>query len=122
MSDSEYGINNESCGGDSGADGTPVNQNPGVCGKKFGRNRRKRDLCPGGKKRGRNRRKRNLCIRWEETRGAARILLFVLISLIIGLSVYRWNAERLAGNAMPMPVWLRYEPLCFRAVWSPSCL
>lgn len=35
--------------------------------------------------------------------GAARILLFVIISLIIGLSVYRWNAERLAGNAMPMP-------------------
>lgn len=35
--------------------------------------------------------------------GAARILLFVIISLIIGLTVYRWNAERLAGNAMPMP-------------------
>ena len=35
--------------------------------------------------------------------GAARILLFIIISLVIGFTVYRWNAERLAGNAMPMP-------------------
>lgn len=35
--------------------------------------------------------------------GVARILLFILISLVIGLTVYRWNAGRLAGNEMPMP-------------------
>lgn len=32
-----------------------------------------------------------------------RIALLALISLIIGLSLYSWNAQTLAGNAMPMP-------------------
>ena len=34
---------------------------------------------------------------------AMRILLMVLISLIIGFSVYSWNAKRLVGNRIPMP-------------------
>lgn len=32
-----------------------------------------------------------------------RLLLMLLISVVIGSSVYSWNALRLAGNAMPMP-------------------
>lgn len=33
-----------------------------------------------------------------------RIALLVLISLILGIRLYSWNAETLAGNAMPMPL------------------
>ena len=32
-----------------------------------------------------------------------RLLLLVVISLIIGIRLYSWNAGNLAGNAMPMP-------------------
>lgn len=32
-----------------------------------------------------------------------RIILFVLISLVIGFSVYSWNAKSLTGNVLPMP-------------------
>ena len=32
-----------------------------------------------------------------------RMLLLVIISLVIGIRLYSWNAETLAGNAMPMP-------------------
>lgn len=39
----------------------------------------------------------------KRRQGIFRIFLFVFISLFIGLTVYSWNAERLAGNAMPMP-------------------
>ena len=103
MSDSEYGINNESCGGDSGADGTPVNQNPASAGKNSDGTGAKEISAPAGKNADGTDAKEIYASGGKKRRGAARILLFVLISLIIGLSVYRWNAERLAGNAMPMP-------------------
>ncbi|MCH5316006.1 MAG: signal peptidase I [Eubacterium sp.] len=32
-----------------------------------------------------------------------RIILLVIISLIIGIRLYGWNAQSIAGNAMPMP-------------------
>ena len=32
-----------------------------------------------------------------------RIVLILLISLVLGLTVYNWNARRLVGNALPMP-------------------
>ena len=32
-----------------------------------------------------------------------RVILFALISLIIGFKFYMWNAKNLVGNAMPMP-------------------
>ncbi|MCH5317445.1 MAG: signal peptidase I [Eubacterium sp.] len=32
-----------------------------------------------------------------------RILLLAVISLVIGIRLYNWNAQTLAGNAMPMP-------------------
>ena len=32
-----------------------------------------------------------------------RIILLVVISLIIGIRLYSWNAQTLAGNSMPMP-------------------
>lgn len=31
------------------------------------------------------------------------MLLLIVISLIIGIRLYNWNAQTLAGNAMPMP-------------------
>lgn len=36
-------------------------------------------------------------------KGLGRIFLLILISLVIGTKLYGWNAETLAGNAMPMP-------------------
>ena len=33
----------------------------------------------------------------------ARILLMVLLSLILGLRMYSWNARSLTGNVLPMP-------------------
>lgn len=33
----------------------------------------------------------------------ARILLMVLLSLILGLRLYSWNARSLTGNVLPMP-------------------
>ena len=32
-----------------------------------------------------------------------RILMIVVISLVIGLSIYSWNARRVVGNSLPMP-------------------
>lgn len=34
---------------------------------------------------------------------AGRVLLLTVISLLIGIRLYSWNARTLAGNAMPMP-------------------
>jgi len=41
----------------------------------------------------------------SDKRGASRLRLLVLIAagLVLGVNVYRWNAETLAGNALPMP-------------------
>lgn len=41
----------------------------------------------------------------SDKRGALRLRLLVLIAagLVLGVNVYRWNAETLAGNALPMP-------------------
>lgn len=33
----------------------------------------------------------------------SRILLLILISLLLGLKLYSWNARTLVGNSMPMP-------------------
>lgn len=35
--------------------------------------------------------------------GKLRALLLVFISLVLGVSLYIWNAHNLTGNAMPMP-------------------
>ena len=35
--------------------------------------------------------------------GVLRIVLLAVISLLIGLKLYNWNAKTLVGNAMPMP-------------------
>ncbi len=32
-----------------------------------------------------------------------RIILFTLVALILGITVYGWNAKNLTGNRMPMP-------------------
>lgn len=32
-----------------------------------------------------------------------RILLLMVISLVVGINIYSWNARSLTGNAMPMP-------------------
>lgn len=32
-----------------------------------------------------------------------RVIILIVISLIIGIKLYNWNAQTLAGNAMPMP-------------------
>ena len=36
-------------------------------------------------------------------RSIVRIILILLVSLVIGLNVYQWNASRLVGNNFPMP-------------------
>ena len=41
--------------------------------------------------------------RKRQFKNVLRTLLLVIISLIIGIRLYSWNAETLAGNAMPMP-------------------
>ncbi len=41
--------------------------------------------------------------KWKKAQGAVRIVLFVVISFVFGLGIYRWNAESLTGNIMPMP-------------------
>lgn len=38
----------------------------------------------------------------KKNRFASRVLV-VLVGLILGLGLYRWNASALAGNALPMP-------------------
>ena len=37
-------------------------------------------------------------------RSPVRIILILLVSLVIGLNVYQWNASRLVGNRFPMPL------------------
>lgn len=39
----------------------------------------------------------------KSSRAVLRAVLIVLISLVVGLNVYQWNASRLVGNALPMP-------------------
>ena len=39
----------------------------------------------------------------KKLKTVGRIVLLGVISLIIGLGVYSWNAKTLTGNAMPMP-------------------
>ena len=39
----------------------------------------------------------------NKLKSVGRIILLAVISLIIGTTVYSWNAKTLAGNAMPMP-------------------
>lgn len=39
----------------------------------------------------------------SKVKSIGRVVLLSLIGLIIGLRLYVWNAETLAGNAMPMP-------------------
>ncbi len=36
--------------------------------------------------------------------GILRAVLIVLISLVVGLNIYQWNARRLVGNSFPMPL------------------
>ena len=40
----------------------------------------------------------------QEVTMAEAAVLIILISLVIGLNVYRWNAGRLMGNSFPMPL------------------
>ena len=39
----------------------------------------------------------------EKFKKIGRVLLLAIISLIIGIRLYNWNAQMLAGNQMPMP-------------------
>ena len=39
----------------------------------------------------------------NSVKALGRLLLLAVISLVIGLRLYSWNARVLAGNAMPMP-------------------
>lgn len=39
----------------------------------------------------------------KKVKGALRIALLVVISVVFGLGIYRWNAQSLTGNIMPMP-------------------
>lgn len=39
----------------------------------------------------------------QKKRGVLRAVLFVFISLVLGLGIYAFNAQNLTGNAMPMP-------------------
>lgn len=39
----------------------------------------------------------------RKLKSTGRVILLVIISLIIGLRLYSWNAQTLAGNVMPMP-------------------
>ena len=39
----------------------------------------------------------------KKCKAAARILLLVFASLVLGINLYLWNARSLMGNALPMP-------------------
>ena len=39
----------------------------------------------------------------KKVTGALRIALLVVISVVFGFGIYRWNAQSLTGNIMPMP-------------------
>ncbi len=41
--------------------------------------------------------------RLKKAQGAIRIALFLVISIVFGVGIYRWNAESLTGNVIPMP-------------------
>lgn len=41
--------------------------------------------------------------RHAKTSTIVRRILLVFVGLVLGLNVYHWNANRLVGNAMPMP-------------------
>lgn len=140
MSDSENGINNEYCAGDSEinvprdsayADNTPVSdaehsdgieeeqasgagaehtdragkeQVSGIGAEHEDRKNKKQFTSADSVMSGEDEKQPDFTEHPKKKRtGAARILLFIIISLVIGFTVYRWNAERLAGNAMPMP-------------------
>lgn len=125
MSDSENGINNEYCAGDSEinvprdsayADNTPVSdaehtdragkeQVSGIGAEHEDRKNKKQFTSADSVMSGEDEKQPDFITERPKKKrtGAARILLFILISLVIGLTVYRWNAGRLAGNEMPMP-------------------
>ena len=140
MSDSENGINNEYCAGDSEinvsrdsayADNTPVSdaehsdgteeeqvsgtgaehtdragkeQVSGIGAEHEDRKNKKQFTSADSVMSGEDEKQPDFTEHPKKKRtGAARILLFIIISLVIGFTVYRWNAERLAGNEMPMP-------------------
>ena len=39
----------------------------------------------------------------KKVQGILRIILLVVISCVFGFGIYRWNAQSLTGNVMPMP-------------------
>lgn len=39
----------------------------------------------------------------RKLKNIGRMILLVIVSLIIGIRLYSWNAQNLAGNQMPMP-------------------
>ena len=39
----------------------------------------------------------------KKWKAALRVTVLVIVSLILGVNVYLWNAESLTGNALPMP-------------------
>ncbi len=39
----------------------------------------------------------------KKLNGIFRIILLVIISVIVGLGLYTWNAQSLSGNVLPMP-------------------
>ncbi len=41
--------------------------------------------------------------KWKKAQGVIRIALIAFISLVFGFGIYRWNAQSLTGNVMPMP-------------------
>ena len=44
-----------------------------------------------------------MAMKKQNKRGILRIVLWVVVSLVIGLSAYSCNAQNLTGNLMPMP-------------------
>ena len=49
------------------------------------------------------RQKRKMNEKKIKLKSIGRIVLLIVISIAIGLRLYSWNAETLAGNSMPMP-------------------
>ena len=39
----------------------------------------------------------------KKVKTALRVAVLVLVSLVLGINVYLWNARSLTGNALPMP-------------------
>ena len=40
----------------------------------------------------------------KQLKTVARILVIVIVSLVVGVNLYTWNAKSLMGNALPMPM------------------